>query len=393
MIRALILLFVLVVTGCADEVHLDHERPIDDPDYVEKAGTISCAARSDRGYDAGSAFGITVITVDGKPVEKRTAEGYWKMQQAAARDGVFIRIVSGFRTNGEQQYLYGCYVNCNCNNCNLAARPGYSNHQSGYAVDLNTEGAGVYRWLARNAGRFGFERTVPSEDWHWEFTGRAPAGAWPCGGAPAQPAPPAASGAGTYTVGWGGSCWEAAEQLGCGAEALTNCTSGARTCDNLWAGDRLACGASACAPAAAPAPSAPAATTEPVASPAPAPAPAPAPECRGYRVPSGGSCWDAADALGCAINRLRNTTAARSCAGLWAGDVLTCGCAPGAGSSTSTGPGRPSVYRVPAGGTCEGAAQVLGCDASGLVNCTMPGSSCGRLWAGDILACSAEACQ
>jgi hypothetical protein len=41
----------------------------------------------------------------------------------------------------------------------------------------------------------------------------------------------------------------------------------------------------------------------------------------------------------------------------------------------------------------EGAAQVLGCDASGLVNCTMPGSSCGRLWAGDILACSAEACQ
>jgi hypothetical protein len=110
-------------------------------------------------------------------------------------------------------------------------------------------------------------------------------------------------------------------------------------------------------------------------------------------VPSGGSCWDAAEALGCAINRLRNTTAARSCAGLWAGDVLTCGCAPGAGSSTSTGPGRPSVYRVPAGGTCEGAAQVLGCDASGLVNCTMPGSSCGRLWAGDILACSAEACQ
>ena len=49
-----------------------------------------------------------------------------------------LKVVSGFRTMAEQTYFYNCHVNCNCNNCNLAAKPGYSNHQSGHALDLNT---------------------------------------------------------------------------------------------------------------------------------------------------------------------------------------------------------------------------------------------------------------
>jgi len=27
----------------------------------------------------------------------------------------------------------------------------------------------VLRWLERNARRFGFRRTVPTEPWHWEW--------------------------------------------------------------------------------------------------------------------------------------------------------------------------------------------------------------------------------
>ena len=69
------------------------------------------------------------------------------------------------------------------------ARPGYSNHQNGNAVDLagTNDGSqagkwGVpghttekYLWLVRNAHTFGFARTVNSESWHWLYMGVAKA--------------------------------------------------------------------------------------------------------------------------------------------------------------------------------------------------------------------------
>jgi hypothetical protein len=94
---------------------------------------------------------------------------------------VNLHIVSGFRTMQEQEYLYSCYTHCNCNSCNLAARPGYSNHQSGHALDLNTSASGVYSWLEAHGAHYGFARTVPSEAWHWEWWGGGPGGG-PCAG-------------------------------------------------------------------------------------------------------------------------------------------------------------------------------------------------------------------
>lgn len=142
--------------------------------------SFDCHAKSDTGYEAGQPFPITVVTVDGELVERNTANAYYFMAKAAANDGVQLHIVSGFRTMAEQQYLYGCYVNCNCNNCNLAAKPGYSNHQSGEALDLNTSQTGVLSWLNAHGDEHGFVRTVPSEAWHWEYKGSTPVGG-PCG--------------------------------------------------------------------------------------------------------------------------------------------------------------------------------------------------------------------
>jgi D-alanyl-D-alanine carboxypeptidase len=142
-------------------------------------GLVNCTTRISTGYADGEPFDITVVTVDGKPAEVLTANAYSVMQGAAAEDGVTLWVVSGFRTMEEQEYLYDCYVSCDCNNCNLAAPPGYSNHQSGHALDLNTSGTGVYAWLDANAAEYGFERTVPSEDWHWEWWGGG-LGGGPC---------------------------------------------------------------------------------------------------------------------------------------------------------------------------------------------------------------------
>ena len=179
-------LTLFALTACTtdvvdDDAGFDFYEPEDDGD-VSQQGIYNCSERRDTGYRSGSSFSITVVTVDGKPVERGTANAYIAMQEAAARAGVSLRIVSGFRTMSEQQYLYGCYVNCSCNNCNLAARPGYSNHQSGHALDLNTSSSGVLNWLNNNGARFGFSRTVPSEPWHWEWWGNASDFAGPCGG-------------------------------------------------------------------------------------------------------------------------------------------------------------------------------------------------------------------
>lgn len=166
-----------MVGACSAPVSTDNEQEPQEAesiDEVAQALSYDCATSSDTGYTNGRATPITLVNVQGYRVEIATADAYIAMAEAAERAGIPLRINSGFRTNAEQQYLYNCYRNCNCNSCNLAAAPGYSNHQSGHALDLNTATGGVYNWLAANAASFGFKRTVPSEPWHWEWWGGGP---------------------------------------------------------------------------------------------------------------------------------------------------------------------------------------------------------------------------
>lgn len=119
-----------------------------------------------QGYIHGRPVQIRVIRLDAKPVEVHTAAAFLRMREAAQRDHVALRIVSGFRTMAHQQALYRAWRH---GHGNLAAQPGQSNHQSGHALDLNTSTPGVRPWLDRNGRRFGFRRTVPQEAWHWEW--------------------------------------------------------------------------------------------------------------------------------------------------------------------------------------------------------------------------------
>jgi hypothetical protein len=178
MLVELLLVLSLALAGCggAEPTGTDAADPEGALESVGEAAQAAlvgynCAAHQDTGYQSGTPFPITVVTVDGDPVEINTANAFLTMAQAAENDGVHITISSGFRTMAEQQYFYNCYINCNCNSCNLAAKPGYSNHQSGHALDLNTSSAGVLNWLNAHGATYGWKRTVPSEAWHWEWWG------------------------------------------------------------------------------------------------------------------------------------------------------------------------------------------------------------------------------
>lgn len=57
----------------------------------------------------------------------------------------------------------------------VAARPGFSLHQDGKAIDVSTidkaKRSAGYRWLRGNAARFGFAQTLRSEPWHLVYRG------------------------------------------------------------------------------------------------------------------------------------------------------------------------------------------------------------------------------
>src|SRR3990167_2343595 len=105
-------LCALPSTGCLHEVEdeIDFFEPEDDRSNEALQGLYDCTEHEDDGYRRGSRFDINVVTVDGRPTEVDTANAYIAMQDAARRDGVSLRIVSGFRTHRQQPYPYGCYV-------------------------------------------------------------------------------------------------------------------------------------------------------------------------------------------------------------------------------------------------------------------------------------------
>ncbi len=135
-----------------------------DPDSLNQ--TESCHRVT--GYRSGHPMNICVTTIDGHYVEVNTARAFLRLRKAARNAGVSIHIASGFRSMAEQRHLYHCYLSKQCNGGHLAAVPGYSNHQSGHALDLNTAAGGVYSFLANHGHAYGFRRTVAIEKWHWE---------------------------------------------------------------------------------------------------------------------------------------------------------------------------------------------------------------------------------
>ena len=125
-------------------------------------------------------------------LHKKCAEAFEKMQKAALKDGIEIFVVSGFRSSEEQIEVFSRKFKDKENPTDeeMAARmkfsapSGYSEHHTGYAVDINSveddfKDEPAYQWLLKNAHRFCFENSFPInnwqnvgfEPWHWRYTG------------------------------------------------------------------------------------------------------------------------------------------------------------------------------------------------------------------------------
>ncbi|MBR5781279.1 MAG: M15 family metallopeptidase [Bacteroidales bacterium] len=111
------------------------------------------------------------------------------MRSEAAALGLNLWVQSGYRSYERQEYLYNNYVARDGKTAadTYSARPGHSEHQSGYAFDLNTitdafantkEG----KWVNDNAYKYGFVIRYPKgkesvtgykyESWHLRYVGK-----------------------------------------------------------------------------------------------------------------------------------------------------------------------------------------------------------------------------
>lgn len=151
----------ILTTARASEVDLPPAEPVA---IVEESRAPSSLPRI--GFRHGRPHVIEVVELSGVEVELGTARAFLSMQAAAARDGIELRIESGFRTAEHQLELYRAWRQ---RRGNKAARPGSSNHQSGRALDIVIPGKKTYAWLKANAATFRFKRTVKGEPWHWEY--------------------------------------------------------------------------------------------------------------------------------------------------------------------------------------------------------------------------------
>ncbi|MBT8089714.1 MAG: M15 family metallopeptidase [Gammaproteobacteria bacterium] len=121
-----------------------------------------------------------------------TAAKWAEMVDAAAADGVTLLIVSGFRGIDYQARLIRKKINAGQTVSEILqvnAAPGFSEHHTGRAVDIATPGSrplteefedsDAFRWLRRNAARYGFSMSYPRENpygfiyepWHWARQG------------------------------------------------------------------------------------------------------------------------------------------------------------------------------------------------------------------------------
>jgi LAS superfamily LD-carboxypeptidase LdcB len=122
------------------------------------------------------------VQFQNQKVIKKYFEPLKRMFDAAKKDGINLVLVDAFRFWGEQFDLRvqnkkkdfttkELETNSSTNYTPYTGRPGQSLHHYGTAFDFQTNVGKnkSYKWLVKNAIKYGFIRTVKSETWHWEY--------------------------------------------------------------------------------------------------------------------------------------------------------------------------------------------------------------------------------
>lgn len=141
---------------------------------------------------------LSAVPGTGISLQPPAAKAYKRLAAAARRDGVNIKLTSGYRSHARQQELLRQYTRAygSAYAKRIVALPGTSEHQTGLAIDVGNHsracalqpcfaGTKVGAWMARNAPAHGFILRYPwgmekvtgylYEPWHFRYVGPAQA--------------------------------------------------------------------------------------------------------------------------------------------------------------------------------------------------------------------------
>ena len=171
----------------ADEIRRIHHALGIPADYRERTGLAQQSTPDDL-VDIG-------LDMFGRPQRlRRAAAAAWLQMQARAQaEGVVVQVVSAYRSLDYQVGLIRDKLEAGEDILDILTRvaaPGFSEHQSGCALDLGCpdcdpvtdafEGTPAHQWLTRFATEFDFHLSYPRdnphgvvyEPWHWCFESR-----------------------------------------------------------------------------------------------------------------------------------------------------------------------------------------------------------------------------
>lgn len=179
---------------------------------VVKENTNIKFSKSNKGYTIKSYYGITyiddviianktyslpsnyvpnnLVTINGYiKVVDYVRDAFNELKSDATSLGLNIYASSGYRSYSDQNYIYNGYVSRDGKDTadTYSARAGYSEHQTGLAIDLNTvdssfDGTNESNWVKDNCYKYGFVIRYPKgkdsitgymyEPWHIRYVGK-----------------------------------------------------------------------------------------------------------------------------------------------------------------------------------------------------------------------------
>lgn len=185
------------------ENKIDEERTIDVFSYDFSAGDEDLTFLTGNGFTGKRKNGIT--SIEGVIVANKTfslpqdydpagltdeaLEAWNELYDAAAADGISLFRLSDYRDYGTQDIIYNRYVEQRGRESadTDSARPGFSEHQTGMAIDINSVEESFIdteagQWLNNNAYKYGWTLRYPKgqeadtgyvyEPWHYRFVGK-----------------------------------------------------------------------------------------------------------------------------------------------------------------------------------------------------------------------------
>lgn len=128
---------------------------------------------------------------DGNSITEKVYEAYKNMWYAAKKEDLTLIVTSSYRDYETQEYLWNKYADTNSEEYadSVSARAGFSEHQTGLALDIVTyntimndfENSDEFKWLQKNAHKYGFILRYPKdktdltgydyESWHYRYVG------------------------------------------------------------------------------------------------------------------------------------------------------------------------------------------------------------------------------